>query len=64
MNLFKIKYLALSLFVTCVNWCIINFVIVEIPFNHYIFIELIWIVSYKLLEIERKRLKMESDKMQ
>jgi hypothetical protein len=63
MNLFKIKYLVISLFVTCVNWSIINFVIVEIPFNQYIFVELIWIVSYKLLEIERKRLKMESDKM-
>jgi hypothetical protein len=63
MNLFKIKYLVISLFVTCVNWSIINFVIVEIPFNQYIFIELIWIVSYKLLEIERKKLKMENEKM-
>jgi hypothetical protein len=55
-----IKLLVISISLTLFNWAIIHFSILNISLFKYLLIESIWIISFKVFQLESKRLR---DKM-
>jgi hypothetical protein len=51
------KLLVISISLTLLNWSIIYYGILKIPFIKYLLIESIWIISFKVFQLERKRLR-------
>ena len=52
-----IKLLVISISLTLFNWAIIHFSILKISLFKYLLIESIWIISFKVFQLERKRLR-------
>jgi hypothetical protein len=51
------KILLISNSLTLLNWTIIKNCIIKIPLFKYLLIESIWVISFKILQLERKRLR-------
>jgi hypothetical protein len=51
------KLLIISISLTLLNWSIIYYCVLKIPLFQYLLIESIWVISFKVLLIERKRLR-------